>query len=111
MGSQTCQRQKSPVCSPAHRLARAGVKPCGQHGERKARLLDRMELELNDLEAESGRGRTRRRDGRSRLYPQEALAQPIAAIPAARTGDRAKPDPVRLPQFARLAKRTMLPSF
>jgi uncharacterized membrane-anchored protein len=60
----------------------------GQRAERKARLLDQMELELEELEAaaaedEFGRGDKRQHDGGSWLHPQKAITQAVSGTSAA----------------------------
>jgi transposase len=61
----------------------------GQSAERRRKLLDQLELQLEELEASATGRRARRWDGRAgpyggtRLYAQEAGAGPVAGSPAA----------------------------
>jgi hypothetical protein len=64
----------------------------GQRAERKARLLDQMELELEELEAaaaedEFAAGKAaatkRQHDGGSWLHPQKAITQAVSGTSAA----------------------------
>ena len=67
----------------------------GQSAERGRKLLDQLEFQLEELEAERHGRRGCRWDGRAgpsdgtRLYPQEAGAGAVAGSPAARARGRA----------------------
>jgi transposase len=74
----------------------------GPRSERTARLLDQLELTLEELESLGHGGRTRRRNGRGQdheggvVHPQAAVTPTVPRASAPRTGDRAGTDGVRL---------------
>ena len=67
----------------------------GPRSERTARLLDQLELTLEELESFGDGGRTRSRNGRGQdheggvVHPQAAVTPAVPGASASRAGDRA----------------------
>ena len=73
----------------------------GPRSERQARLLDQMELQLEELEAAAAEDEIAAEQAAasttgSRLRPPQAVAPAVSGASAARAGGRARPERLRL---------------